>query len=157
MHGLIFIYWHQDYCSDQPRGVMGDHGIFVAMLDPGKASFIKQKCLLATSWPTARATACKHTTPSLIHWQVGGPFKLIFTSLFHQQLNLIVTIIILGGFSINHLSNPTPELVVHTSSNSTPHPSKNNNERLLLLGDRLLRPRSLTTHGDRGMRRRVRA
>jgi hypothetical protein len=39
-----------------------------------------------------------------------------------------------GGFGINHMSNPMPELVARISSYGTPYPSKNNNERLLLLG-----------------------
>jgi hypothetical protein len=60
---------------------------------------------------------------------VGGPFKLIVTSLPHQRLNLIVTVIF-GVFSINHMSNPKPELVAGTRSYGTP---ENNDEWLLLM------------------------
>jgi hypothetical protein len=55
---------------------------------------------------------------------------LIVTSSPHQQLNLIVTNVILGVFGINHMTNPTPELRARTSSYSTP---EINNEQLLLL------------------------
>ncbi len=48
----------------------------------------------------------------------------------HQRLNLIITIIILVFFRINHMLNPTLELMAHTSSYGTP---ENNNEWLLPL------------------------
>jgi hypothetical protein len=64
---------------------------------------------------------------------VSDPFKLIVTSSPHQQLNLMVTIIILGDFGITLTLDPTPELAAHSSSYGTPPPSKINNERLLLL------------------------
>ena len=77
-----------------------------AAADPCQKLDLPYKKLFAKSQPTVTAPGCNHTTPSPIQWQVVDPLQLIDTSSLHQQLNLIVTIVIFRVSAINPMSDP---------------------------------------------------